>query len=361
MTIAGFRIIVEFAAPPVPDAANFESADAADAAHIGERSMAFLDEIPGPCIFASGRSSGWAASDELHLKRMDFSPMFALTVGQRYACASGRRPGQWCVFTRDGPRSVDLNMGSPQLLGTDPDAGRLHGRRDGEILRRVAILDTGGRRTHEFLSSRIISAACYGTNNAGQGSSATVRAAPLLQRRSMRANDCDASTIRRLRDMALTFAGTAAGFNTSLSSGETPPHGVGVTAGYLDQTSSRGLPMRGLHRQRLSALSNGCVLTWNSDQILGLKPVYALRNTYNIDAVNMSLGGGQYFSHCDTDSRKQIIDLLRGAGIATVICGRQTAATALQSARLPAFSSAITVASFDQGRCPFKLLQLGAH
>ena len=41
--------------------------------------------------------------------------------------------------------------------------------------------------------------------------------------------------------------------------------------------------------------------------------------TYNIDAVNMSLGGGQYSSHCDTDSRKQIIDLLRGAGIATVI------------------------------------------
>ena len=58
----------------------------------------------------------------------------------------------------------------------------------------------------------------------------------------------------------------------------------------------------------------------------------------------MSLGGGQYFSHCDTDSRKQIIDLLRGAGIATVIAAGNSGYST--SVGAPAcISSAITVAS----------------
>jgi subtilisin family serine protease len=60
-------------------------------------------------------------------------------------------------------------------------------------------------------------------------------------------------------------------------------------------------------------------LSYTSDQIKGLERVYALRNTYKIAAINMSLGGGRHFTYCDSDSRKPIIDLLRGAGIATVI------------------------------------------
>jgi len=50
-----------------------------------------------------------------------------------------------------------------------------------------------------------------------------------------------------------------------------------------------------------------------------LERVYQLRNTRSFAAVNMSLGGGRYYSSCDTDSRKAIIDNLRAAGIATVI------------------------------------------
>ncbi|MGQ3039013.1 MAG: S8 family serine peptidase, partial [Neoaquamicrobium sediminum] len=56
-----------------------------------------------------------------------------------------------------------------------------------------------------------------------------------------------------------------------------------------------------------------------SDQIKGLERVYALRNTYDIAAVNMSLGGGLYDSYCDSDSRKPIIDQLKAANIATVV------------------------------------------
>jgi len=62
-------------------------------------------------------------------------------------------------------------------------------------------------------------------------------------------------------------------------------------------------------------------LTWDSDQIRGMERIYALRNTYNIAAVNMSLGGGQYFNTCDVEltAQKALIDNLRSVGIATII------------------------------------------
>jgi subtilisin family serine protease len=66
-----------------------------------------------------------------------------------------------------------------------------------------------------------------------------------------------------------------------------------------------------------------CVLTFSSDQISALERVHALRDTHDIAAVNMSLGGGQYFDQatCDAEngSVKAIIDTLRSVDIATVI------------------------------------------
>jgi hypothetical protein len=59
--------------------------------------------------------------------------------------------------------------------------------------------------------------------------------------------------------------------------------------------------------------------TYSSDQISGLERVHALRNDFNIAAVNMSLGGGQYNSPCNSDPRKAIIDTLRADGIATIV------------------------------------------
>jgi len=66
-----------------------------------------------------------------------------------------------------------------------------------------------------------------------------------------------------------------------------------------------------------------CVMAYTSDIISGLQRVYALRTTYNIAAVNMSLGGGQYFDQaaCDTDnvSIRAAIENLRSVNIASVI------------------------------------------
>jgi len=89
-----------------------------------------------------------------------------------------------------------------------------------------------------------------------------------------------------------------------------------------------------------------CALTWSSDQILGLQRVYALRGTYNIDAVNMSLGGGSYASQttCDTDNAavKAAIDNLRSVNIATVIASGNSGYTTSMGAP-GCISSAVSV------------------
>jgi hypothetical protein len=62
-----------------------------------------------------------------------------------------------------------------------------------------------------------------------------------------------------------------------------------------------------------------CALSYVSDQIAGLERVYLLRNTRSFASVNMSLGGGRFFSNCDGEPQKPAIDNLRSASIVTVI------------------------------------------
>jgi len=91
-----------------------------------------------------------------------------------------------------------------------------------------------------------------------------------------------------------------------------------------------------------------CALSFTSDQILGLERIYTLRTTYNIAAVNMSLGGGLFVSPCDSNSTKTIIDQLRAAGIATVIASGNDGSTMAISA--PAcISTSISVGSSTDG------------
>ena len=58
-----------------------------------------------------------------------------------------------------------------------------------------------------------------------------------------------------------------------------------------------------------------CPLTFMSDIMEALQRVFDLRNSYNFAAVNMSLGGGQFTSFCDTSPLKSVIDSLRAANI----------------------------------------------
>lgn len=203
----------------------------------------------------------------------------------------------------------------------------------------VAILDTGVNKTHPFLTGKVVSEACYSSN---VGSTVT----------SLCPGGVTSSTaVNSALDCAITIsgcghgthvAGIAAGTNGASSSGTI--HGVARDATIIAiQVFSRFSSSTDCSPSRAP-----CVRTYTSDQIKGLERVYALRNTYAIAAANMSLGGDQHFSTCDSDSRKAIIDTLRGIGTATVIASGNDGWSDSTSAP-GCISTAITVGSTTKG------------
>lgn len=326
-------VIVEFGMPELPDASAFEDAEARDAAHISAVHQA-QDAILGRAFVEEGGASA-ALSEELNFKRMNYSPMFAITVNGEMLARLAEDPAVLRIH-QDGADEPMLNQGSPTSLARIgmPAAYTAGATGNGW---RVAILDSGGRRTHKFLSSRIVSAACYNTNSAN--SSSLCPGGVTSSTNIDSANDCDNTTIAGCGH-GTHVAGTAGGFNSSLLSGE-PANGVARDGRLI----SINVFSRFNSGSCTNPLSNGCVLAVVSDQILGLERVFALRNSMNIAAVNMSLGGSTIFSSaCDSDSRKSIIDQLRAAGIATVIAAGNGSSNAGISA--PAcISSAISVAN----------------
>ncbi|MGH3665010.1 MAG: S8 family serine peptidase [Egibacteraceae bacterium] len=166
----------------------------------------------------------------------------------------------------------------------------------------VAVLDTGVDRGHDFFSGRVVSEACYSANSncpsGGTQQVGTGAAAPCTY-----AAGCEHGT---------HVAGTAAGFQPV----QTTFLGVAPRAGiFAVQVFSR------FQGQDICGGDAACALSYTSDQLKGLERVYALRNTFDVAAVNLSLGGGAFTDNCDGEvpAYKTMIDNLRAAGIATVI------------------------------------------
>ncbi len=192
------------------------------------------------------------------------------------------------------------------------NADKAHLRRIGGKNVTVAILDTGVRKTHTFFGSdKVVSEACYSTNNGSFGSTTICPNGLSTQIGSGAGVNCT-STIDECSH-GTHLAGIAAGKNGF------PGDGVAPEASIIAiQIFSK------FDNSDVCGTSNPCVRSWNSDQIAGLERVYTLRDTYNIAAVNLSLGTGKYENYCDTvnswtAARKAVIDNLRAAGIATVI------------------------------------------
>ena len=199
----------------------------------------------------------------------------------------------------------------------------------------IAILDTGVDKTHPFFTTggnKVVSEACYSSNVSGQSS--TVCPGGVEESTAEGSGiDCTAA---------------AAGYTGAISNCRHGTHVAGIAAGNdggADIGVAKDADIIAIQVFSLFPNSNAA-LTWTSDQIKGLERVYELRNTHSIAAVNMSLGGGQYFSPCDSDARKAIIDTLAAAGIATVIAAGNNGYT--DSVCAPGcISSAITVGATE--------------
>jgi len=203
----------------------------------------------------------------------------------------------------------------------------------------IAILDSGVDKAHPFLSGRVVSEACYSSTNATDGATSV----------------CPGGVTQS------TAAGSAMPYSGACPAGACA-HGTvvsSIAAGTNGTFSGIAKDATLIAIQvftRFDSVANcgsatPCALTYTSDQIMGLQQVYALRNTYNIAAVNMSLGAGQYSSQstCDAGnaSIKAIIDTLRSVNIPTIAASGNDGYT--NSMAAPAcISSAISVgATFD--------------
>lgn len=155
----------------------------------------------------------------------------------------------------------------------------------------VAVIDTGVEKSHRFLSGKVVSEACY-TDRAcpGGGSSATGSGSA----RPCSSSDCDHGT-----------------------------HVAGIVAGKLASGLSGIAPDANIIAiQVFTPISSSNSTSAMSDVLKGLERVYALRDSFDIAAVNMSLGSLVTFSSaCDAylPAMAAMIDQLKTAGIATVV------------------------------------------
>lgn len=177
----------------------------------------------------------------------------------------------------------------------------------------VAVLDTGVMSTHELLNGQVVTQACFSTTNSGALATSLCPGGVAQKVGAGAAEPC-ADLCNHGTHVAGIVAGKQLTFGGRTISGVAP--------------AAKIIAVQVFSRFEVGACGSGatgpCVLSFDSDQILALNWVYTQRNTAewgNVAAINMSLGGGLYtdITSCNRDTLKPSVDLLRTAGIATVI------------------------------------------
>ncbi|MBT2724295.1 S8 family serine peptidase [Bacillus sp. ISL-46] len=145
----------------------------------------------------------------------------------------------------------------------------------------VAILDTGVDKYHPFLRNKVVSEACFSSTGHCSGNA-----------RELTGPDSAVDT----EGHGTHVAGIATGNGTQFS-------GVAKNANII----------------AIKVLADDGSGSF-SDLLNGVERVYLLRNQYAISAVNLSLGGGRFYSSCDStySSLKSMVDNLKSVGIATI-------------------------------------------
>ena len=169
----------------------------------------------------------------------------------------------------------------------------------------VAILDTGVDKNHPFLIGKVVEEACFSSSSVGLGATSVCPGG---------------STSSFVAGSGMPCSATIAGCDHG-------SHVAGIVAGSGSAFSgtAKGASIMAIQvftrfdNASLCESNDPCILAFMSDILAALERVYERRAAHNFASVNMSLGGNKSTTNCDTDARKPIIDLLRDAGIATVV------------------------------------------
>ena len=255
-------------------------------------------------------------------RRFETIPFVAIEAGVQ-ALAILERSGLVAHVEEDSLFAPMLSQSVPVVEGNQAWAEGFDG--DGWA---VAVLDTGVDKNHPFLTGKVVSEACFSGNG-----------------------NCPNGLITQIGSgagISCTYAALGCQHGT---------HVAGITAG-------KGSLFSGVAKEAdlisiqvfslftgvycLNAGEDPCALAYVSDWLAGLEHVFMLRNTFQIAAVNMSLGGNAFTSQAQCDavnpSVKAAIDNLRSVGIATVAASGNNGY--LDKISLPGcISSAVSVGS----------------
>ena len=204
----------------------------------------------------------------------------------------------------------------------------------------VAILDSGVDKDHPFLRGKVVSEACYSGGGSGESlcpGSVTESTSPGS---GMPCSDPDLPSCSH----GTYVAGIAAGKGPDFS-------GVARDSNLISiQVFSKYGPDDCSDEDEEEESDEPCIKASDSDVISGLERVLELSDRFDIAAVNMSLGAGEFPGECDifSSSYKVIVDRLRAIGIATIAAsGNEESSTGIGS---PAcISSIVSVGSTDDG------------
>lgn len=196
----------------------------------------------------------------------------------------------------------------------------------------VAVIDTGIDTSHPVFAGRIVEEACFSTHAPGAGFNTLCPSGSSIQ---YGAGSSEACTGFSACSHGTHVTSTAAG-SDAVVTGIAPAANIISIQGFLryDNQDYCGSP--------------SCIVSRDSDLIKAMEYVESLSTTYDIAAVNLSLGGGKRTSACDVEfsAYKTAIDLLRSRGILTVIASGNNGYS--DGVNIPGcVSTAITVGSVD--------------
>lgn len=226
------------------------------------------------------------------VRQYRYFPFLALTVDRAGLDAlATSRLVEYVI--EDGMRAPALAESTVQIGLQTPDGPWARGA-TGEGWT-VAIVDTGVAKSHSFLTGKVISEACYGTNTTG-----------------VDRNNNPYKVISMCPGTVTGTTATDSGLPCSLAQYcDHGTHVAGIATGNGPQFKGVAYEANVIAIQAFSRIegvlcgntAGVCALARDADILAGIERVYALKDTHKIAAVNLSLGGGTYYTpeQCDAD------------------------------------------------------------